>query len=1214
MFNLLDKADFIFSKPMKTFNKWLLWGLLVLFTIILFEWGLSYFWDHSYYGSMFTGKNFGLLISALVAASLPIYHLYNNKKTQFWSILWLTSLSLGIFSLLHEIIWGTLVDFLAPFLLLRNTGLLLGMGIIILFSMFSLGSRIVRMSKLFSQTKIRETLLSFGVGLVAFLVVIQILMGFGLFYWPILWGILIACLVLARFEKPTLKIHLENFNQLLETLHTKIHEKNTWIWILLLACSLAYFYFGFNHTIIPYPTARDANHEYLYTPKVIADNFGIIRWNQGTANAMPYLWHGLIASAFSFWKPISVLTSLSADSFAINMNFWSGILVLIFWIALIIEVLKFFNKKDQKTEFSQNSFFVARGLLLAWLTSGMGAFLLFVDNKTDMGVLSLSIMAIFAGFSFINLFYSQEQVEQKKSRILIYLIISAVFFAFSVMAKPTAFIDLVIFVLIMIGLWINTTSAIGVGIITIGTMGILQPLYASAFTSPALWKIIIAIGAIIFLIWIIRGVLNKKQNFIQRFKNIALWGIAFMLTILLFKAPRLAYQKAISKEPNWESFPKNLILGYQAKNLIKDQKTQKSDIKPQFLATLESPKQLEEQDKVDLQILDQHSKSFDLNQCKQTNFDDQELSSGLQTAPGSTLREDFGRYVGFNSRTFKRSGTAGLILKLLFRKDNTCYGLNQDALLLCRNRDKLNTPSLENLTTLKNLFTNHTGKVKNLIESGFNLSWTTTLDNVFSDLSTYYQEHSILTTPQGVNIPYRYLVPINAVFNWSLQNLSSYYTDIGLIWIFALVGLVGTLCYSLNILNKKLILFISAVGIWRIIRWTIAAGIIRYWLGLMIWLLLGVSLLFQDLENNNINDNTTKEIWSRVLGFLVFLLAVQLILNFLRIGSQAGTGPFGRYKSSTWKEQRIWDDSENPQTTTTHSFASDNVFDLQFGQYSPLIKELKNRKDEDGVLIAGTYIQYFLHNQKNITLDGLLSHLREQMSDYNSCKTYHRLKNNNIKYLVIDPNIWTVGRVWAGNESLFHRFFAKLDNQEKQIQTHGAMTMLARFAQDGYLKLFFTNNIGAKYAFSLTNEELKSEFWSLSDDDLILIRAKLAVAKFFITQQDTSLLEHIIHIFVKRIATLSSPEGLDDLTSLLNKKIDAPLLLSKIQDLIWRKWTFSDLSDDEKLVLSQYLAIIQIVSKQQDKSNIELTLQNIFAKGIQESIFGNSQIIALEML
>lgn len=102
--------------------------------------------------------------------------------------------------------------------------------------------------------------------------------------------------------------------------------------MILLAGSLTYFYFGFSHTIIPYPTARDANHEYLYTPKVIADNGGILRGNKGTANAMPYLWHGLIASAFSFWKPITSITSLATDTFAINMNFWSGIIVLLFGI------------------------------------------------------------------------------------------------------------------------------------------------------------------------------------------------------------------------------------------------------------------------------------------------------------------------------------------------------------------------------------------------------------------------------------------------------------------------------------------------------------------------------------------------------------------------------------------------------------------------------------------------------------------------------------------------------------------------------------------------------------------------------------------------------------------------------------------------------------------------------------------------------------------
>gem|GEM_PF-640604 len=56
--------------------------------------------------------------------------------------------------------------------------------------------------------------------------------------------------------------------------------------------------------------------------------------------------------------------------------------------------------------------------------------------------------------------------------------------------------------------------------------------------------------------------------------------------------------------------------------------------------------------------------------------------------------------------------------------------------------------------------------------------------------------------------------------------------------------------------------------------------------------------------------------------------------------------------------------------------------------------------------------------------------------------------------------------------------------------------------------------------------------------------------------------------------------------------------------------------------MDQYLAIVQIINEQQNKSTNEqqnkstlaITLQNIFAKSIQESIFGNSQIIALEML
>jgi hypothetical protein len=37
-----------------------------------------------------------------------------------------------------------------------------------------------------------------------------------------------------------------------------------------------YFYYGFQNSFIPYSTARDANHEYMYIPKVIAENAGIL--------------------------------------------------------------------------------------------------------------------------------------------------------------------------------------------------------------------------------------------------------------------------------------------------------------------------------------------------------------------------------------------------------------------------------------------------------------------------------------------------------------------------------------------------------------------------------------------------------------------------------------------------------------------------------------------------------------------------------------------------------------------------------------------------------------------------------------------------------------------------------------------------------------------------------------------------------------------------
>ena len=49
-------------------------------------------------------------------------------------------------------------------------------------------------------------------------------------------------------------------------------KSNRWkrIGVILLAISLIYYLYGFQLSFIPYSTAWDANHEYMYIPKVLA--------------------------------------------------------------------------------------------------------------------------------------------------------------------------------------------------------------------------------------------------------------------------------------------------------------------------------------------------------------------------------------------------------------------------------------------------------------------------------------------------------------------------------------------------------------------------------------------------------------------------------------------------------------------------------------------------------------------------------------------------------------------------------------------------------------------------------------------------------------------------------------------------------------------------------------------------------------------------------
>gem|GEM_PF-5438433 len=50
----------------------------------------------------------------------------------------------------------------------------------------------------------------------------------------------------------------------------------SWIMIGLLVLTIVYIYIGFNLAFIPYSTAWDANHAYMYVPKVMAQYHGMI--------------------------------------------------------------------------------------------------------------------------------------------------------------------------------------------------------------------------------------------------------------------------------------------------------------------------------------------------------------------------------------------------------------------------------------------------------------------------------------------------------------------------------------------------------------------------------------------------------------------------------------------------------------------------------------------------------------------------------------------------------------------------------------------------------------------------------------------------------------------------------------------------------------------------------------------------------------------------
>lgn len=302
----------------------------------------------------------------------------------------------------------------------------------------------------------------------------------------------------------------------------------------------------------------------------------------------------------------------------------------------------------------------------------------------------------------------------------------------------------------------------------------------------------------------------------------------------------------------------------------------------------------------------------------------------------------------------------------------------------------------------------------------------------------------------------------------------------------------------------------------------------------------------------------------------------------------------------------VIDDNLAQRQELTIPYTRDKVFDLQFAHYNKFINHVKNRPDDHGVSIAGTYLQYFLHNQRNVGQ----ANIYKLTSDGNTCKSYLRFQRDNWRYIVIDPNILSVV-MGEWNESLMHRFFARRDPVTWRIQDDGEMTMLVRMWYDGYLDLFSTNNLGAKYAFLLSDDALRNSWLPNIDtfDDLVFLRAKMGVARFFPDGND--IINFIWNVFVQRIA---NGQAIGDIADVFWKIIDEDAVISAIQQAINApsnqpqvQEAIQLLTQDERFVVAQYMGLYNLLRQNSPQFGEALNQM------LMQSIAWPSQIMVFEL-
>jgi len=582
-------------------------SILFIFIIFVWIWLINlYINSHLYYfdkwairwpAILTNANNWILFLRWILISLIPISYLLINKNHKIWTFVSFLFLSVLIFGFVHTSYKWWLIWDNSWFVFFINTVIIFSLGIYFLVWCLSFWNFISEKIIKSNQYWFSNMFFDLWLGISVLMLFINFLIITQLFYWPIVWLVFILFGVCIYYQKSKLQKYSELIekNIFSDFFYQNISKKPyLTFWVVLLSFSILYYLFGFQMSWIPYSTARDANHAYMYIPKVFAENNWTRFWWPWWLS--PMLWYSYIAFWFWLLEPIKNWR-LWPNTIPVAMNFLSGILVLIFWIGLVGQFLKLINsikninnKKKDNTELYDEEFsekntiliYVSWFLFILWLSSGMWAFLVFVDNKTDLGVMSMTLLAILSWFIFLEqIINNKEEQKQKmssdwrlfdnlKNNIVIkYVIISALFFVIAIMSKITAFQDFLVFWLILIWFWFWSLFVVWISIFVIWFLSNIVILASSLFIPKSQSNPYMMVWIFWFLLsffeWILRvfykkenkiseknNILSKNiffQNQIFYFKYLLIRWFSFVLFLIILKWPQVLYSQLV-----WDTF------------------------------------------------------------------------------------------------------------------------------------------------------------------------------------------------------------------------------------------------------------------------------------------------------------------------------------------------------------------------------------------------------------------------------------------------------------------------------------------------------------------------------------------------------------------------------------------------------------------------------------------------------------------------------------